>query len=212
MKKHHYLTVKKPDVAETFVKKSRFIAHVSPASSVEAAEEFIVMVKEKHREATHNVYAYNIGSTGSLQRASDDGEPSGTAGRPILGVINKQGLQDVVVVVTRYFGGKLLGAGGLIRAYSQAAVEGISAAVVVKKVLHREFEVIVDYPLFGVLQRRIEELEIPLKKIDYTDTVRLVVLVKEVDRDVIKETFINLTNGQALINEGKAVYLDFNLT
>ncbi|MEW6624877.1 MAG: YigZ family protein [Bacillota bacterium] len=119
-----YLTVKQDAKSELIIKKSKFIAHVAPVSTVEQAESFIAEIKAQHREATHNVYAFAVGDNGAFKKASDDGEPSGTAGRPVLDVINNKGLQDVAVVVTRYFGGKLLGAGGLIRAYSQAAAQG----------------------------------------------------------------------------------------
>ncbi len=204
-----YFTVKERAETEIIIKKSRFIAHVAPVVSVEEAEAFINEIKTKHWDATHNVYAYLIGHQGLIQKASDDGEPSGTAGKPILDVIKNKNLQDVVVVVTRYFGGIKLGAGGLIRAYSQAAVQGIEAAFEIEKILHREIKIEVEYPLFGILQRKIEDLNLPLQKIDYTDIVAIDILAKETEKDNIINTFINLTSNQANIQEKGKVYLDF---
>jgi uncharacterized YigZ family protein len=204
-----YYTVKNKADLEIVIKKSRFIAHVAPVDTAEKAEDFISEMKSLYKDATHNVYAYLIGNKGLIQKASDDGEPSGTAGRPVLDVIKNKGLQDVVVVVTRYFGGKLLGAGGLIRAYSQSAAQGIEAAKEIKKVLHRRLEIVVDYPLFGILQRRIEDLGLHLENIEYTDVVTIKLLVKETQKEDMVEMFINLTNAQAKVTQGDSIYLDF---
>ncbi|KUO48757.1 MAG: hypothetical protein APF76_17890 [Desulfitibacter sp. BRH_c19] len=205
----NYYTVKNKVESELSIKKSRFISHVAPVGAADQAEDFILSIKEKHREATHNVYAYLIGHQGLIQKASDDGEPSGTAGKPVLEVIKNKKLQNVVVVVTRYFGGKLLGAGGLIRAYSQSAVQGIEAAIEVEKILHKKLSITVDYPHFGVLQRKIEELELPLEGIDYTDVVTINVFAKAIEIENIKRMFINLTSGQACVTEKENKYLDF---
>ena len=205
----NYYTVKHKAESELIIKKSRFIAHVAPVVSTTEAEEFILSIREKHKEATHNVYAYLLGNKGLCQKASDDGEPSGTAGKPILEVIKNKTLQDVVVVVTRYFGGKLLGAGGLIRAYGQCASQGIHAAVEVEKVLHRHLKIVIDYSQFGALQRKIEELELPLEGIDYTDMVTINVLVKFLEAEKLREMFINMTNGQAIVEDLETKYLDF---
>lgn len=204
-----YYTVKNKAESELSIKKSRFISNVAPVESTDQAEDFILSIKEKYREATHNVYAYLIGHQGLIQKASDDGEPSGTAGRPILEVIKNKNLQNVVIVVTRYFGGKLLGTGGLIRAYGQSAVQGIEAANEVEKILHTRLSVSVEYTQYGVLQRRIEELELPLENVDYTELVTINVLAKTAETENIKGMFINLTNGQASVTEKEKKYLDF---
>ena len=204
-----YYSVKGTGKAELVVKKSRFIAQVDYVDTATAAENFIHSIKEVHKEASHNVFAYIVGRQGIIQKSSDDGEPNGTAGRPILEVIKNKNLQNVVVVVTRYFGGKLLGIGGLARSYSQAAVEGIEAAKIVRKVLHRRLRVTVEYSLLGILQRRIEETDIILKKIDYAELVTLEVLVKECDKRKYRELFINLTSAQAVVSEQEKIYLDF---
>jgi uncharacterized YigZ family protein len=144
-----YVTVQGSGRAEIVVRKSRFIASVAPVRLEAAAHAFIEQIRAEHREADHNVYAYKVGTA---QRMSDDGEPSGTAGRPVFDVLDKQGLSDAVIVVTRYFGGTLLGAGGLVHAYSQAAVAGIEAAGVVRAQLAADLRLTLDYPLVGKVQ------------------------------------------------------------
>lgn len=144
-----YVTVQSHGQAELIVKKSRFIAHVAPVQSEADAWSFIERIRAGHRDATHNCFAFKAGS---VQRMSDDGEPSGTAGRPILDVLEKQGLSDTVIVVTRYYGGILLGAGGLVRAYSQAAVAGVEAAGVVSAVLAVDLAITLNYSQVGKVQ------------------------------------------------------------
>jgi uncharacterized YigZ family protein len=144
-----YLTVARRGQAEIVIKKSRFIANVAPVRSEDEAWRFIEKIRTEHQEATHNCFAFKAGT---VQRMSDDGEPSGTAGRPIFEVLEKQGLSDTVIVVTRYFGGILLGAGGLVRAYSQAAVAGVEAAGLARAVTAVECQISLDYPLVGKVQ------------------------------------------------------------
>lgn len=149
-----YLTVRGFGQAEIVIKKSRFIASVALAQSEEAAWAFIERIRAEHREATHNCFAFKAGA---VQRMSDDGEPSGTAGRPIFDVIEKQGLSDTVIVVTRYFGGILLGAGGLVRAYSQAAVAGVEQAGVAEGVMAVDLRLHLEYPLLGKVQYLLQQ-------------------------------------------------------
>lgn len=144
-----YITVQRHGQAEIIVKKSRFIANAAPARSEAEAWSFIERIRSEHVGANHNCFAFKAGSA---QRMSDDGEPSGTAGRPIFEVLDKQGLSDTVIVVTRYFGGILLGTGGLVRAYSQAGVAGVEAAGVVRAVLAVDLIVTLDYSLVGKVQ------------------------------------------------------------
>ena len=131
-----YQTIQGYGESEIVIQKSRFITYVNRAETEEEAQDFINNIKEKHKSANHNCSAYIIGEHDNIQKANDDGEPSGTAGVPMLEVLKKQGLQDTVVVVTRYFGGIKLGGGGLIRAYGKATTEGIDAAKVVERKLH----------------------------------------------------------------------------
>lgn len=149
-----YLTVRGTGQAEIVIRKSRFIANVAPAPSEEAAWAFIEKIRAAHREATHNCFAFKAGAA---QRMSDDGEPSGTAGRPIFDVIEKQGLSDTVIVVTRYFGGILLGAGGLVRAYSQAAAAGVKEAGIAEGVPAVDLRLHMEYSLVGKVQHLLQQ-------------------------------------------------------
>lgn len=151
-----YRTIKKEAQAEIIQKKSRFIASVRPCIDEEAAIGFINEVKSRYSDASHNVYAY-ICRENNAQRYSDDGEPAGTAGIPTLDVLRKEGLTDICVVVTRYFGGTLLGAGGLVRAYGKVAKEGIDAAVPVMMIYSEIFTCVCDYQLSGKLSYEISE-------------------------------------------------------
>lgn len=153
-----YRTVAGRGEAEIIVKKSRFIGQVCPVNSEEEAAAFVAEIKRKHYDAAHNCHAWIIDPLN--QRSSDDGEPAGTAGRPILEVLRKENLEQVAVVVTRYFGGVLLGANGLVRAYSQACKAGLEAAGMGRMLPHRKLTVAVDYALYGRLENQIREREL----------------------------------------------------
>ena len=152
----NYKTVLQEAEAEFTEKRSRFIARVAPVQSEEEALAFLEKVRTKHREARHNVYAYIVREN-NISRFSDDGEPSGTAGLPVLNVLARQNLTDVCIVVTRYFGGILLGAGGLARAYGKSAADGILAAGACEMIYSEVFSVTVDYSLLGKIQHVLEE-------------------------------------------------------
>ena len=147
-----YNTVASEAHSEFVEKKSRFISHVKPVASEAEAIEYIEAVKKKYWDARHNVYAYIIGKNMELQRYSDDGEPQGTGGIPMLEVLRGAQVTDTVAVVTRYFGGTLLGTGGLVRAYTRGAKDGIAAAGIVAMVLCRRISVRTDYTLSGKVQ------------------------------------------------------------
>ncbi len=202
-----YHTVLKYAVNEIIVKKSRFIASVKPVSIEKDAVEFIENIKKEHWKARHNAYAFSIGSINTVQRYSDDGEPQGTAGIPILDVINRIGVTDVVVVITRYFGGILLGASGLTRAYSRAAVSGIKTADVVLKLLCTTITLIVQYSLLGILNNMLESEGFLVGKILYGDNVSIQVYVP----DKYMQQFLNavnkVTNAKALIEKGDSAYI-----
>jgi len=149
-----YRTVAGRGQAEIVIRKSRFIANVAPVTSEAEAWAFINAIRTEHKEATHNCFAF---TAGGVQRMSDDGEPSGTAGRPIFEVLEKQGLSDTAIVVTRYFGGILLGAGGLVRAYSQAAVAGVEAAGVTEGIPAVDLRIRIDYALLGKVQYLLQQ-------------------------------------------------------
>ncbi|SES30344.1 YigZ family protein [Salipaludibacillus aurantiacus] len=203
-----YYTVKGTGEHEIAIQKSRFIAHVTRVTSEEEAQEFIDSIKKQHWNASHNCSCYMIGEQDLIQKANDDGEPSGTAGVPMLEVLKKRGLKDTAVVVTRYFGGIKLGAGGLIRAYSSATSEGISAVGVVKQQLMTIYTVTFDYTLLGKVENAVRSSDYPLKHIEYLDQVKLEIYVAAGAEDAFEEWMTNLTNGKALIEQTGQEYLE----
>ncbi len=204
-----YFTVAKRAEKEIVIKKSKFIAYVSPTLTEGEAEDFIEEIKKKHRDATHNVPAYIIGDRMLVQRANDDGEPSGTAGKPILEVLKNKNLTNVTIVVTRYFGGIKLGTGGLIRSYSRSAVEGIEAAKEVIKRLHIMIIINVDYSLFGSVQKLIEDIGYKVEDVEYTDKVSIKVFVPEKNSQKFIKRMIDLTNDKAEIVTGQSKFISF---
>ncbi|AEF17477.1 MULTISPECIES: YigZ family protein [Thermoanaerobacterium] len=202
-----YKTIYKYGCKEVEIKRSRFIGHAKPVQNEDEAIEFVNSIKSAHRDATHNVYAYILGERDEVQRYSDDGEPSGTAGVPVLNVIKNEGLKNVAVVVTRYFGGILLGAGGLIRAYVKSAKLGLEAATIVEKILFKSLYITVDYTIFGTVQNELLKNNYIIKNIEYTDKVILTVYVKYDERDDFIKHIINLTNAKSIIKEGNDLYL-----
>lgn len=205
----NYRTVKGYGEKEIVIEKSRFIGYVRKAESEEEAIQFIEQIKKKHWNATHNCSAYLIGEQDQYQKANDDGEPSGTAGKPMLEVLKKQGLKDVVVVVTRYFGGIKLGAGGLVRAYTQSTVEGLQAAQVIERSLHQVVTVMIEYTLLGRIENELRSKEQwMIKKIDYLDKVILHVLVPVDQTDAFEERMIDLTSNQCELDRVEQEYVD----
>ena len=167
-----YLTVAKETEDEFTVKHSRFIGYIKPVTTQEEAVEFINSKKSKHWDATHNVYAYIL-RDGQIRRYSDDGEPQGTAGIPVLDVLQKEGLTDCVVVVTRYFGGILLGGGGLVRAYSHAAKLAVDASGVIKMSMCVRAECECDCGYYGRLVSLIPECGGTIENSDFTENVKV---------------------------------------
>jgi uncharacterized YigZ family protein len=207
----YYYTVKAYGEHEIIIQKSRFIAYVARAETEEKAQEFIATIKKKHRDASHNCSAYLIGENDHIQKANDDGEPSGTAGVPILEVLKKKQLKDTVVVITRYFGGIKLGAGGLIRAYGKATSEGLQATGIVERKLTRIMKVRVDYTWLGKLENELRTSVYTIKEIYYLETVDFEVYVEEGQLEAFKGWMVDLTNGQAVQNEGQLIYLEKDL-
>jgi uncharacterized YigZ family protein len=201
-----YKTVQAYGASEIVIKKSRFIGHVKPIQSEEEATAFIEIIKKEHASATHNCSAYVFGERDQIQKQSDDGEPSGTAGKPILEVIKHQGLKNVAVVVTRYFGGILLGAGGLIRAYTDGAVAGIAAAVPINKVLHRKILVEVDYTWYGKLENEFRNRSLMLGETWFTDKVTVACFPLEADAETFIQWILDLTHGQCVLTTGESEY------
>lgn len=207
-----YRTVKEWGSAEIVIKKSRFICQAKPVESEEEAAAFLEAVKKEHWNATHNCSAYIIGERDQIQKASDDGEPSGTAGKPILEVLKHQRLKNTAAVVTRYFGGIMLGAGGLIRAYTDAAVAGIHAAGPVTKVLHQDIFVSIDYTWLGKVENELRNRGTMLGETQFTDKVTLLCrpLEDEAERFILWMT--DLTQGQCVIQTGETAYIDHHET
>ncbi|MFC0214443.1 YigZ family protein [Paenibacillus chartarius] len=202
-----YRTVQTAGTAEVVIKKSRFIGHCRPVQDEGEALRFIESIRKEHWSATHNCFAYVIGMRDEIQKQSDDGEPSGTAGKPILEVIKHQGLKNTVVVVTRYFGGIMLGAGGLIRAYTDGAVIGIEAAKPVWMKLHREVRVRVEYTWLGKVENELRGRGTLLGPTEYTDQVTVVCFPLEPEADAFIAWMTDLTQGQAAIEAGDSRYI-----
>jgi uncharacterized YigZ family protein len=203
-----YLTVKETGEHEIVIEKSRFIAHISRAETEEQAQEFIQSIKKKYWNATHNCSAYLIGENDQIQKANDDGEPSGTAGVPILEVLKKKKLKDTVVVVTRYFGGIKLGSGGLIRAYGKATSEGLNAAGIVERQLMRIMHVKIDYTWLGKVENELRSTEYAIKETHYLNLVEIEIYAEEGKKETFTKWIIELTNGQVEVSEGKLNYLE----
>lgn len=206
-----YKTVLNSAVSEIEEKKSKFIASVKPVSSEEEALAFINELRSKYWDATHNVYAYSIGGNNIVQRYSDAGEPSGTAGLPMLEVIKRMGVQNLVVVVTRYFGGTLLGSAGLIRTYGKSASNGIEAAQIVIKKLCREVSVIIEYTLFGRVQSLLLSQGYTIKEIIYEQDVELIVFVFIDEIDKFVDTMVEATNDRVIIEPGDDTYITLDM-
>ena len=179
-------------------KKSEFIGYAKRVESEEEAKEFINEIKSMHKQATHNCSAYVIGEKTNIQRYSDDGEPQGTAGIPILEVMKKSNVTDCAIVVTRYFGGILLGAGGLTRAYTKGASIAIKSAGIVEKVNGLKLSFELDYDLFGKVQYICGQNSWHIEDTEYTDKVVVHILCEESISDTIESEIIESTNGKVI--------------
>jgi len=200
-----YRVVYKGGTGEIVEKKSRFIATVKPVESEEEAVAFINETKKQYWDARHNCSAFVIGKNQELTRCSDDGEPAQTAGRPMLDVLLKEGLTNVAVVVTRYFGGVLLGTGGLVRAYQGAVQEGLAASEIIEKRSGFLLYVNTDYNGIGKLQYLFGQKEISIVESEYGVGVVMTVLVPAERKEEIAKAVTEHTNGTAVLEWGKEV-------
>ncbi|MCL6547940.1 MAG: IMPACT family protein [Alicyclobacillus sp.] len=196
-----------PVTVEKVVKKSRFIAFLCPVRTPEEAEAQLRRVRELHREATHNCYAYTAGLGVPVERFSDDGEPAGTAGRPILEVLRRNALSNALVVVTRYFGGTLLGAAGLVRAYSDASAQAVTAASLLSCQPMHPVRVNCDYSLFGKLEHGLAELGYPPRRPRFGSDVEFTVWVPPDQLDRVTANVRDWSGGRAALEAGPAVYV-----
>ncbi|SDZ15670.1 uncharacterized protein, YigZ family [Proteiniborus ethanoligenes] len=196
-----YRTIHSFGSDEIIINKSKFIGYAKPISNEEEAISFINEIKTKHRDATHNVYAYVYGDNNNIQRYSDDGEPNGTAGVPVLEVIKKEDLRNVVVVVTRYFGGIKLGAGGLVRAYTKGAKIGLDAGIIVDKILFKRVKVRIDYTLYGKVENELLMLEYLIDEVIYDDAVNIVILCEADKINGLINLITELTSSRMIYEE-----------
>lgn len=205
----NYFTISKA-ASDSFVeKKSEFIGYIAPVKTNDEAVAFINQIKAMHRKARHNVYAYILRED-NISRYSDDGEPQGTAGVPILEVLQKRCLTDVCIVVTRYFGGILLGGGGLLRAYSHAASIACDAAHIMDMRLCHCLTIKTDYNLYGKVNYVLPNFDVIIVNSDFADTVSLEILVMSEKLDALRKEIVEITNDSAEITDHGELYEDFS--
>ncbi len=205
----NYFTIERPASSSFTEKKSEFIGYIAPVKTNDEAVAFINQIKAMHRKARHNVYAYILRED-NISRYSDDGEPQGTAGIPVLEVLQKRGLTDVCLVVTRYFGGILLGGGGLLRAYSHAASIACDAAHIMDMRLCRRLKIETDYNLYGKISYILPNFNIITVNSDFADTVTLEILVMSERLDALKKELTEVTNGSANVTDEGELFEDFS--
>lgn len=205
-----YRTVGKTRECEFIEKKSAFISLAKRVFSEEEARDFIAELKGKYKDARHHVYGYTLGEDMNIQRYSDDGEPQGTGGIPILEVIKKNDLRNVCVVVIRYFGGVLLGAGGLTRAYVKGASDAILSAGIIERVNGNELEIVLEYDALGKIQHHFREKHKEIVNVEYTDQVKVTVYLESQDVEAMTHEIMNLTSGKAgiIIHDEELFYKD----
>lgn len=205
----NYYTVSEAAEASFIEKRSEFIGYIAPVKTDEEAVNFINTIKAKHRKAKHNVYAYILRKD-NISRYSDDGEPQGTAGVPVLDVLQKRGLTDVCVVITRYFGGILLGGGGLVRAYSHAASLACDAAHTMDMCLCHRLKICTDYGMYGKLTYILPNFETITVNSDFADSVTLELLVLSEKLSALISEITEITNGSAEITDCGELFEDFS--
>lgn len=208
VEKMNYETIKGRAEASFIERKSEFIGYIAPVTTNDEAVAFIEEIRAKHRKATHNVYAYIL-RDGNISRYCDDGEPQGTAGVPVFEVIRKENLTDICVVVTRYFGGILLGGGGLVRAYSHAAKIAVDAAERMKMCSCYKVSFSVDYNLYGKINYILPEFEIKLLDTVFADNVTLTLLVRSEQFDALAKKLTDISNGAVVITKDIELFEDF---
>lgn len=206
-----YQTLLQPGEASYEIQKSRFLAHARSVETEAEAQAFIQQMKKKYFDARHNCSAWVLGDTGSLQKSNDDGEPGGTAGNPILEAIKKNGLTNTVIVITRYFGGIKLGAGGLIRAYSHTAALGIDSSGIQRMAAFRRTAVTIGYPLLGTLENELRRREIRIADKDFAADVTLILLLPKDTADSICSALVELTAGRCQLDDQCEEYLGIPL-
>lgn len=201
MNRQPFLTLARLGQASLSEKKSTFFASAAPVESEEEVQAILLEIRNRYQEANHHVYAYKIGPDEQIQRANDAGEPGGTAGRPCLEAIKKAGLKNTLVVVSRYFGGILLGAGGLTRAYGKAAALAIEAAGIVKKIPAASFCLTFDYTLLGRMESFLSSQNYPIEQKNYSQDISFLCLLPEESKEEISQKLTELAGGRLHIME-----------
>ncbi|MBC1397036.1 YigZ family protein [Listeria welshimeri] len=202
----HYLTIQSDGKHEIIIEKSRFICHIMRVTTESEAQTFIQTIKKEHRDATHNCSAYIIGENDQFQKAHDDGEPSGTAGVPMLEVLKKKKLKNIAVVVTRYFGGTKLGAGGLVRAYGSAVSETIQTIGIVECTLATIIKCSFAYSLVGKIENALEQKNYQINDKEFTDKVVFHVFVDNDDIPHFRKWITEMANGHLELTESTQKY------
>ncbi len=203
-----YKTIARRCEARFIEKKSEFIGYLCPVQTEEQAVAFIEKIRAMHRKATHNCYAYILRENNSA-RHSDDGEPGGTAGVPIYEVLRKEGLTDVCCVVTRYFGGVLLGAGGLVRAYTKGAKDAVDAAQIKCMAEAVKLAVTVDYGLYGRLAQVFADFDARVEDERFADNVRIVLHIRAENSQKLTDKLVDVCNGAVSVEEIEKLNFDF---
>ena len=203
-----YKTLAAPAEAEFTEKKSQFIGYITPVENEQQAIDFIGKIRSMHRKATHNCYAYILRDN-NISRHSDDGEPSGTAGVPIYEVLRKEGLTDVCCVVTRYFGGVLLGAGGLVRAYSKGAKIAIDAGKIKDMCMAERLKIRLDYGLYGKIGVFLSQHDFRSENEDFAADVTITGVLRQESAEAFKEGLTDLCNGRVEITTEETMEYDF---
>lgn len=206
-----YRTVRGYGQAELEINKSRFIAYVNRVETEEAALSFIEKIRKQHWDATHNCAAYITGDNDHQQKADDDGEPSGTAGRPTLEVIKKSALSNTAVVITRYFGGIKLGAGGLVRAYGKSTTAGLTAAGIVECQLHTRISACFDYALLGAVENNLRNQHYQIIDKLFAEQVTVITLAPSGQESVLETKLIDWTSGRITLDHVGHEYVETNL-
>lgn len=200
-----YKVVYKGGSGEIEEKKSRFIATVFPVESEEDAVALIAETRKKYWDARHNCFAYVVGRNNELQRCSDDGEPNQTAGRPMLDVLLREEIHNVLVVVTRYFGGTLLGTGGLVRAYQGATKEGLKNCLIIEKCSGKKLVITTDYNAIGKIQYILSREEIMILNTEYTESVVITAMIPDEKKEKVEKEIMEGTGAKAGISWGDSV-------
>ena len=206
-----FITIKENSYDEFVEKKSTFITHLVRVTSEEEAREFVQKMKKKHYDATHVCSCYVVGDNNEITRANDDGEPSGTAGAPMLDVLVKNEIKNVCATVIRYFGGTKLGTGGLVRAYGGGVINALKNATLVERKDALEIRLELDYSLNGKIEYEIEKTNFIVNNLEYTDKIIYTIYVMEEDYESFQSWIANLTNGQFKILSTHEKQLEFDI-